>query len=97
MLAAEGVRARVVSMPCRERFEAQDAAYRTSVVPEDDSATIVAIEAGRTSGWWRLVGRRGLVLGVDRFGASAPGEVIAREFGFSKESVAARVRSHLKR
>jgi transketolase len=97
VLAGSGVRARVVSMPCRERFDAQDAAYRTSVVPEDDSATIVAIEAGRTSGWWKLVGRRGLVIGLDRYGASAPGEVIARELGFSKESVAARVLAHLGR
>jgi len=96
-LAKSGVRARVVSMPCRERFDAQDAAYRTSIVPEDDSATIVAIEAGRTNGWWKLVGRRGLVLGVDRFGASAPGEVIAKEFGFSKEAVTLRVLAHLGR
>ena len=96
-LAKSGVRARVVSMPCRERFDAQDAAYRASVVPEDDSATIVVIEAGRSTGWWKLVGRRGLILGVDRYGASAPGEVIAKEFGFSKEAVTQRVLAHLGR
>ncbi len=96
-LVKSGVRARVVSMPCRERFEAQDAAYRAAVVPEDDATTIVVVEAGRTNGWWKLVGRRGLVLGVDRFGASAPGEVIAEKFGFHKAAVTARVLAHLGR
>jgi transketolase len=96
-LTKSGVRARVVSMPCRERFEAQDAAYRAAVVPENDATTVVVVEAGRTTGWWKLVGRRGLVLGLDRFGASAPGEVLAEKFGFTKQAVTARVLAHLGR
>ena len=72
-LAAEGIKARVVSMPSTDVFDAQDAAYRESVLPAAVTAR-VAIEAGVTDGWWRYVGTAGRVIGLDRFGESAPAE-----------------------
>ncbi len=93
-LTAEGRRVRVVSLPCLELFARQEAAYREAVLPNVGQR--VAIEAGRSDGWYRWVGRDGLVLGVDRFGASAPAPVLAEKFGFTGEQVAARVQDFLK-
>jgi transketolase len=91
LLAAQGVRARVVSMPCWELFEQQDAGYRDDVLPRDVRAR-VSVEAGVTLGWRRWVGDEGDCVGIDnRFGASAPYETVMRELGFSAENVAARV------
>ncbi len=90
-LAAEGVPARVVSMPCWELFEAQDAAYRESVLPGNMRARL-AIEAASPMGWERWVGDRGDVMGVDRFGASAPGDEIMRRYGFDVENVVRRAK-----
>jgi transketolase len=90
-LAAEGVRARVVSMPSWERFEAQDEAYRASVLPPDVSAR-VAVEMASAFGWERYVGERGRVIGVDRFGASGAIEDILPAFGFTVEHVTAEAR-----
>ncbi len=87
LLEAEGVPVRVVSMPSWELFEAQDAAYRKSVLPPDVTAR-VAVEAASTFGWERYVGSRGRTVGIDRFGASAPAEVLAEKFGFTAENVA---------
>ena len=81
-------RVRVVSMPCVERFAAQDAAYREAVLPAAVEAR-VAVEAGVTPGWYRYVGTRGEVVGIDRFGASAPAGELFANFGFTAESVAA--------
>lgn len=78
-LTAEGVKARVVSLPCWELFEQQDAAYREHVLPPSVTAR-VSIEAGRTLGWERWVGTRGAVIGVDKFGASAPYQRIYQEY-----------------
>ncbi len=89
LLADRGVRARVVSMPCLEHFEAQPQAYRDLVLPP--SLPVVTLEAGSTLGWHRYTGRGGLAIGLNRFGASAPAEVLAREFGFTPEAVAAQV------
>ena len=84
LLAAEGHRARVVSLPSWSLFEAQPASYRDEVLPP--AVTVrVAIEAAATFGWSRYVGDRGIVLGLDHFGASAPAEVIYREFGLTAE------------
>ena len=94
LLAKEGLRCRVVSMPCWELFEAQDENYRESVLPEAVEAR-VAVEAGVSFGWERFVGRKGRILGLDRFGASAPGEVNFDKFGFTAENVAAVVKSLL--
>jgi len=80
---------RLVSMPSWELFDAQPREYRDSVLPPALAARL-AVEAGASQGWHRYAGDRGEVLGVDRFGASAPGEVVMREYGFSVENVCAR-------
>ncbi len=91
LLAKEGLRARVVSMPCWELFQAQDATYRESVLPHHVKSR-VSVEAGATFGWERHVGDQGVALGIDRFGASAPGELVLERFGFTAERVAAAAR-----
>ena len=93
-LAAEQTRVRVVSMPCVELFEAQTPEYREQVLPPGVAARL-AVEPGASLSWWRWVGDRGEVLGLDRFGASAPGERVLAEFGFSAENIAARARQVL--
>ena len=75
-------------MPCCERFDAQDAAYRESVLPAAVRAR-VAVEAAATFGWHKYVGLDGAVIGLDHFGASAPYKVLFKEFGFTAENVAA--------
>ena len=85
-LAADGVRARVVSMPSTDAFNAQDMAYRESVLPAAVTARI-AIEAGVTDGWWRYVGPAGRVIGLDRFGESAPANELFEHFGFTTGNV----------
>jgi transketolase len=87
VLGEKGVRARVVSFPCRERFSAQDLAYRTSVLPV--GVPRVAVEAAATLGWERWVGEDSAIVGIDHFGASAPIKVLAKEFGFTADRVAA--------
>jgi transketolase len=79
---------RVVSMPCFERFDRQDAAYQESVLPAACTKR-VAIEAGVSGLWWKYVGLGGKVLGIDRFGLSAPGNTVMKELGMTKEHVAA--------
>jgi len=93
-LAAAGVRARVVSMPCCELFRSQDALYRESVLPSNLRAR-VAVEAGATFGWERFTGERGVIVGIDRYGASAPGEKNLLEFGFSVARVVEAAKSTL--
>ncbi|MHB1077206.1 transketolase [Thiobacillus sp.] len=88
-LQGEGVALRLVSMPSWELFEAQSQTYRDAVLPPLIPARL-AVEAGVSQGWHRYVGDRGDVLGVDRFGASAPGPVMLREYGFSVEAVCQR-------
>ncbi len=85
-LEAEGIRTRVVSLPCWERFERQDAAYRESVLPRA-ARKRVAIEAGVPFGWERYAGDDGAIIGIDHFGASAPVEEIMTRFGFTPERV----------
>jgi len=94
LLAEEGVPARVVSMPCRERFEEQEAGYREAVLPPSVSAR-VSVEAGSTYGWERYVGDHGASVGIDRFGASAPAERIFLELGITPEAVRDRAKSVL--
>ena len=93
-LEERGVHVRVVSMPSWELFEAQPKAYRDEVLPRGVSARL-AVEAGAPQGWCRYVGDRGDVLGLDHFGASAPGEVALREFGFTVENVCKHVEALL--
>jgi transketolase len=93
-LAATGVSARVVSMPCWELFAEQEKAYRDSVLPPSIVAR-VAVEAGVTLGWQRWVGGEGAVIGIDRFGASAPGEVLLEKLGITVDAVASAARHQL--
>ncbi len=95
-LAAQGTSTRVVSMPCVELFEAQTQAYRDTVLPPAVTARL-AVEPGATVGWWKWVGTHGDVLGIDHFGASAPGPRVLEEFGFTAENIAARARALLQR
>jgi transketolase len=85
-LQSEGIAARVVSMPCVELFEEQSKEYRQEVLPADVTSRL-AIEAGVRQGWDRYVGPQGDVICLDRFGASAPGDVAMRELGFNLENV----------
>ena len=94
LLAEEGIAARVVSMPSWELFEVQPRAYRDSVLPPQITAR-VAVEAATPLGWERYVGPQGVVVGMRRFGASAPYQVLAREFGFTAENVAAQAKACL--
>jgi len=93
-LAADGIKARVVSMPCTDAFDAQAADYRESVLPAAVTAR-VAIEAGVTDGWWRYVGMHGRVIGLDRFGESAPANELFEHFGFTTDNVVAVVKDLL--
>jgi transketolase len=93
-LAADGIAARVVSLPCWERFEGQDAAYRDSVLPPDVRAR-VSVEAGVSLGWDRWVGPGGAIVGLDHFGASAPAGTIFEKFGFTIDRVTAVARGVL--
>ncbi len=87
LLAEKGVAARAVSMPSWEIFDAQDEEYKNSVLPPSVEVR-VSVEAGVTMGWERYVGFRGASVGVDRFGASAPGEMVLEELGITPENVA---------
>jgi transketolase len=88
-LAEQGIPVRLVSMPSWELFEAQPQAYRDRVLPPSVPARL-AVEAGVTQGWHRYTGDHGEVIGVDRFGASGPGPVVMREYGFSADHVCRR-------
>ncbi len=94
-LASKGKKVRLVSMPSWEIFDIQDKKYRESILP----STVwrrVSIEAGITKGWCRYVGDRGLSIGVDRFGSSAPGDVVVKEYGITSEAVVSAVEKLLK-
>jgi transketolase len=95
VLASEGERPRVVSAPCLEALEDLGDEALDEVIPEDGSPR-VAIEAGRTTPWRGLVGRHGLVIGIDTFGASAPDKDLAVRFGLTRDAVLERVRPWLK-
>jgi transketolase len=94
LLEADGIPARVVSFLCRERFEEQPVEYRQAVLPPSVRAR-VSVEAGSVFGWERYVGERGVSVGIDRFGASAPGDRVLREFGFTPENVASKAKALL--
>jgi transketolase len=96
ILEAEGIRVRLVSMPCVDRFAAQDQAYRDSVLPPAVRAR-VAVEAASPLGWHRWVGEDGDVVAMETFGASAPAKALYEHFGFTGEKVAARARAVLGR
>ena len=91
LLEADGIPTRLVSMPCLERFVAQDDDYRESVLPRDIRAR-VAVEAASPLGWDRFVGEQGAIIGMNTFGASAPAKDVFADFGFTPENVAAKAR-----
>ena len=86
---------RVVSMPCMEIFDQQPSEYKNSLIPKRGCLR-VTIEAGITSGWEKYAGYNGLSIGLNRYGASAPGVELASEFGFTPTKIEERVRSHLR-
>ena len=92
-LAQEGIPVRVVSMPNTNAFDRQEAAYKASVLPK--GLPRVAVEAGVTGGWYKYVGLEGAVVGLDRFGESAPAGVLFKEFGFTAENVVKAVKDVL--
>jgi transketolase len=93
-LGRQGAAARVVSMPSWELFEEQPQSYKDDVLPPTVTARL-AVEAGVPQGWWRYVGSGGDVLGLERFGASAPGKVVLEKLGFTVENVVARAQALL--
>jgi transketolase len=94
LLEAEGVKVRLVSMPCLDRFAEQDQAYRDSVLPPAVRAR-VAVEAASPLGWHRWTGGAGDVVAMEGFGASAPAKALYEHFGFTGEKVAERARAVL--
>ncbi|MBD2073731.1 transketolase [Phormidium sp. FACHB-592] len=93
-LTSEGKKVRVISMPSWELFEAQDAAYKESVLPKAVTKRLV-VEAGISMGWQKYAGAEGNILAVDRFGVSAPGGTIMEKFGFTVENVVAKAKALL--
>jgi transketolase len=93
-LTAEGKKVRVVSLPAWDLFEEQDAAYKESVLPKAVTKRL-SIEAGSSFGWHKYVGTEGDTISIDRFGASAPGNVCLEKFGFSVENVLAKAKALL--
>ena len=94
LLAAEGHRARVVSMPSRELFERQSDSYKEQVLPKAVKRRVV-VEAGQVLGWEKYAGDNGVIIGLDDFGRSAPWKQLAEKWGFTPENVAARARELL--
>jgi len=92
VLDADGVKTRVVSMPCMELFDAQDEAYQQSVLP-DSVTRRVGVEMGIEQGWRKYIGRCGRFVGMEGFGASAPAGVLAKHFGFTVENVVAQAKA----
>jgi transketolase len=93
-LNAAGRRVRLVSMPCTDAFDAQDAAYREAVLPRAVTRRL-AVEAGATQSWWHYVGSGGRVLGIDRFGASGKGPDVFAHFGFTADNIGLQIRALL--
>jgi len=94
ILAASGIKARIVSVPCLEQFMAQSQEYRNQLLPA--GIPRVVVEAGRGESWGRLIGCDGLFIGIEHFGASAPGEILAEKFGLTAPQVAEKIKDFLK-
>ena len=95
LLAADGVKARVVSMPCIEWFDEQDAAYQESVLPHSVTAR-VSIEAGATIGWWKYLGSHGRPIGIDHFGECGSAAQLFEKYGLTAQAVAAAAMASIK-
>jgi transketolase len=94
-LEKQGIKTRVVSMPSWRVFEEQSEEYKSAMFP--DSVPKLAVEAGSPLGWWKYVGRHGDVIGLERFGASAPGQIVLEKLGFSVENIVARAKALVKK
>ena len=94
-LKSEGINATVVSMPSFEIFDAQPEEYKMSIFPL--GIPKISVEAGATMGWWKYIGRDGIAIGVDRFGASAPGPLVLEKYGFSVANVVEKAKSLVKK
>mgnify|MGYP001240444402 FL=1 len=94
-LEAEGIAVNVVSMPNTDVFDQQDDAYKETILPKN--TPVLAMEMGATQPWYKYVGPNGKVLGIDRFGASAPGDQVVKEYGFTVENVISHVQALLKK
>jgi transketolase len=94
-LKKDGIASRVVSMPSTHIFDEQPQRYKAEIFP--DGLPKLAIEAGATLGWWKYVGRDGDVIGLDRFGASAPGQIVLEKLGFGVDNVVARAKALVER
>jgi transketolase len=90
VLADKGIAVRVVSMPCRENFDHLPKAEKESIIPSHLTAR-VAIEAAHPAGWEKYVGDKGAVIGINHFGASAPGDLLLEKFGFNVDNVVEQV------
>ncbi|MEE9570989.1 MAG: transketolase C-terminal domain-containing protein, partial [Gammaproteobacteria bacterium] len=95
-LQQDGRRVRVVSMPCTEVFDRQPDDYRSHVLPATDARRLV-IEAGAADGWWRYVAGKGDVIGIDRFGQSAPAAALFEDYGYTVEAITAAAERELTR
>jgi transketolase len=95
-LEAEGTPTRVVSMPCREWFAAEDQAYRDEVLPPNVRARVV-IEAATPFGWEGVAGDAGQIVGIDHYGSSADGDVLLEQYGFTPDRVVAAAHASLQR
>lgn len=96
ILKNSGIKVRVVNMACFEVFESQTTAYKSKVLPPNSEKRI-AVEAGATLSWYKYVGLKGEVIGIDRFGASAPAKVLFEKFGFSVENIVSQSKKMLKK
>ncbi len=94
-LKAAGINATTVSMPSFKIFEEQPEEYKSSIFPH--GVPKVSVEAGATMGWWKYIGRDGIAIGIDRFGASAPGPVVLEKFGFTVDNVVEKAKSLVKK
>ncbi len=90
-----GINATIVSMPSFKIFDEQDEAYKMSIFPH--GVPKVSVEAGATMGWWKYIGRDGVAIGIDHFGASAPGPIVMEKFGFSVDNVVEKAKSLVKK
>ena len=94
-LRGAGIHSTLVSMPSFKIFEEQDEAYKNAIFPKN--VPTISVEAGATLGWWKYIGRDGVAIGIDRFGASAPGAVVLEKLGISVAHVIAAVKNALKK
>ncbi len=94
-LKESGINATIVSMPSFKIFDEQDEAYKMSIFPH--GVPKVSVEAGATMGWWKYIGRDGVAIGIDHFGASAPGPIVMEKFGFSVDNVVEKAKSLVKK